>query len=144
MGFILLFDITNEQSFLNIRSWLDQLRTHAYCETPDVILCGNKADLNEYRVVSEERARQEAAKYGLPYFETSAVTGQNVAKAIESLLDSVMERMHRALESPESNVEDFVPVKATSKFGAFKLRGRSNDSSTSGGKFTSNYSSCSC
>lgn len=63
MGFILLFDITSEQSFLNIRGWLEQLKTHAYCETPDVILCGNKADLYENRVISEERARQEA-KHG--------------------------------------------------------------------------------
>lgn len=26
MGFLLLFDLTNEQSFLNIRSWLEQLK----------------------------------------------------------------------------------------------------------------------
>lgn len=28
MGFILIFDITNEQSFLNIRDWLSQLKVH--------------------------------------------------------------------------------------------------------------------
>lgn len=98
MGFILLFDITNEQSFLDIRGWLEQLKTHAYCDQPDVVLCGNKADRHEDRVVSEERAKQEAQKHGLLYFETSAVTGQNVAKAIESLLDAVMMRMQRAAE----------------------------------------------
>lgn len=64
MGFILIFDITSEQSFINIRGWLDQLKTHAYCNDPDVILCGNKVDLFEKRVVSEERAKQEAQKYG--------------------------------------------------------------------------------
>ena len=26
MGFLLLFDLTNEQSFLSIRSWLEQLK----------------------------------------------------------------------------------------------------------------------
>lgn len=26
MGFLLLFDLTNEQSFLEVRNWLDQLR----------------------------------------------------------------------------------------------------------------------
>lgn len=106
MGFILLFDITNEQSFLDIRGWLEQLKTHAYCDQPDVVLCGNKADRHEDRVVSEERAKQEAQKHGLLYFETSAVTGQNVAKAIESLLDAVMVRMQRALEDP-----DYIPVR---------------------------------
>ena len=65
MGFILLFDLTNEQSFLNIRNWLTQLQTHAYCENPDIILCGNKADLEDQRKVSEERAREIAEKHGL-------------------------------------------------------------------------------
>lgn len=64
MGFILLFDLTNEQSFLNIRNWLTQLQTHAYCENPDIILCGNKADLEDQRKVSEERAREMAEKHG--------------------------------------------------------------------------------
>lgn len=59
-----MFDITNETSFINLRSWLEQLRTHAYCDTPDVIICGNKADLFDRRVVSEERAKFEAQKYG--------------------------------------------------------------------------------
>ena len=49
---------------MNLRSWLEQLRTHAYCDTPDVIICGNKADLFDRRVVSEERAKFEAQKYG--------------------------------------------------------------------------------
>lgn len=101
MGFILLFDITNEQSFLDIRGWLEQLRTHAYCDQPDVVLCGNKADRHEDRVISEERAKLEAQKLGLLYFETSAVTGQNVHKAVESLLDAVMLRMQRSLEEQD-------------------------------------------
>ncbi|CAG2165225.1 unnamed protein product, partial [Oppiella nova] len=99
MGFIVLFDITSEKSFLNVRNWLEQLKTHAYCDDPDVVLCGNKADAYERRVVSEERARQEAEKYGLKYFETSAATGQNVSKSMETLLDLVMSRMQRVVET---------------------------------------------
>ncbi|GAB6031891.1 Ras-protein Rab-27A [Chamberlinius hualienensis] len=98
MGFLLLFDLTNEASLLNTRNWLDQLRTHAYCENPDVVLCGNKADLEELRVISEEKAKEFADKYGLPYFETSAATGQNVAKAVETLLGMVMSRMELAVD----------------------------------------------
>lgn len=99
MGFIIMFDITNEQSFMSIRPWLDQLRLHSYCENPDIVLCGNKADLEEKRVVSWNKANTEANKYGIPYFETSAATGQNVSRAIEALLDLVMIRMHKVVES---------------------------------------------
>nr|CAD7448294.1 unnamed protein product [Timema bartmani] len=98
MGFLLLFDLTNEQSFLEIRNWLDQLRTHAYCDDPDVILCGNKCDLEDKRVVSEQAAQDMADKYGLVYVETSAVTGMNVSLAVELLLERIMQRMDQAVD----------------------------------------------
>lgn len=98
MGFILMFDLTSEQSFLNIRNWLVQLQTHAYCENPDIVLCGNKADLDEQRSVPEERIKELAEKHGLPYFETSAATGLNVAKAVDCLLDQVMLRMEKSID----------------------------------------------
>ncbi|XP_048249848.1 ras-related protein Rab-27A-like [Haliotis rufescens] len=101
MGFLLLFDLTSEQSFLNIRNWLTQLQTHAYCENPDVVLLGNKSDLEDNRLVSEDRAREIADKYGLPYFETSAATGQNVSKAVECLLDMVMTRMEKCVDKSQ-------------------------------------------
>lgn len=63
MGFILMFDLTNEQSFLHIRNWMVQLQTHSYCDTPDVVLVGNKADLDTKRVISEERAKELADEY---------------------------------------------------------------------------------
>lgn len=99
MGFIIMFDITNEQSFMNIRPWLDQLKLHSNCENPDIILCGNKADMEDKRVVSWSRANTEAGKYGIPYLETSAASGQNVSRTIEVLLDMVMVRMHKVVES---------------------------------------------
>jgi Ras-related protein Rab-27A len=64
MGFILMFDLTSELSFLNVRNWISQLQTHAYCEDPDIILVGNKLDLDERRVVDFNRARDFAEKHG--------------------------------------------------------------------------------
>lgn len=98
MGFIVMFDITSEQSFSSIRPWLDQLRIHSSFENPDMVLCGNKADLEHRRVISWSRANQEAIKHGIPYFETSSATGLNVSKAIETLLDLVIIRMHKVIE----------------------------------------------
>lgn len=94
-----MFDITNEQSFMSIRPWLDQLKLHSCCENPDIVLCGNKADLETKRVVSWSKANTEAIKYGIPYFETSAATGQNVSNAIEALLELVLLRMHKVVET---------------------------------------------
>ena len=43
---------------------IGQLQMHAYCENPDIVLCGNKSDLEDQRVVKEEEARGLAEKYG--------------------------------------------------------------------------------
>ena len=99
MGFILMFDLTSEQSFINVRNWLTQLQCHAYCEDPDVILVGNKADREDARVVSQARAKELAERYSLPYIETSAFTAQNVKETIEILLDKVMLRMEKTIGS---------------------------------------------
>lgn len=106
MGFVVMFDITNEQSFMNVRIWLNQLKLHSYCESPDVVLCGNKADLETKRAISWDKAKHEASKYGIPYFETSAATGQNVSKAVESLLELVMIRMHKVVELGNPKLDD--------------------------------------
>ena len=41
-----------------------QLQMHAYCENPDIVLCGNKSDLEDQRAVKESEARELAEKYG--------------------------------------------------------------------------------
>lgn len=123
MGFIIMFDVTSEQSFMNIRPWLDQLRLHSYCDNPDIVLCGNKADLDNKRAVSWSRAHNEAAKFGIPYLETSAATGQNVAKAIETLLDLVMIRMHKVVESNMPKLIGGDPLAESAAAGGLKLTG---------------------
>jgi len=101
MGFLLLFDVTSERSFLSIRDWLSQLKLHAYCEAPDLVLCGNKADLDDKRQVTTARAKQLADQLGVAYFETSAANGQNVEKAVDCLLEMVMQRIQTAAEQQQ-------------------------------------------
>lgn len=68
------------------------IQIHAYCERPDIVLVGNKADLQRIRMISESRARGFAEQYNLPYIETSVLSGENVKKAFDMLLDMVMSR----------------------------------------------------
>lgn len=96
MGFLLMFDLTNQQSFLNVRNWMSQLQANAYCDSPDVVLVGTKADLRDKRIVQTRQARDLADRYNIPYFETSAATGADVDKAVVTLLELVMKRMEQS------------------------------------------------
>lgn len=122
MGFLLMFDLTSQQSFLNVRNWMSQLQANAYCENPDIVLVGNKADLADQREVQEKQAKELADKYGIPYFETSAATGAEVDKSVITLLDLVMKRMEQCVDKP--------PAESANGNGATKL----TDSQSSGKK----------
>ncbi|XP_068594694.1 ras-related protein Rab-27B-like [Brachionichthys hirsutus] len=96
MGFLLMFDLTDQQSFLNVRNWMSQLQANAYCDSPDIVLVGTKADLPYVRDVHMKQAKDLADRYGIPYFETSALTGVEVDQAVSTLLDLVMKRMEQS------------------------------------------------
>ncbi|KAG9488362.1 ras-related protein Rab-27B [Eleutherodactylus coqui] len=122
MGFLLMFDLTSQQSFLNVRNWMSQLQANAYCESPDIVLIGNKADLSDQREVNERQAKELADKYGIPYFETSAATGQNVEKSVDTLLDLIMKRMEQCVD--KTQVPDAVNGGNSGKLDEAKAGGR--------------------
>merc|ERR1719253_2049093 len=61
MGIILVYDVSNEESFGNIRRWAAQISTHA-AEGTSQLLVGNKAD-RENRAVDSERGQALADEY---------------------------------------------------------------------------------
>lgn len=73
-----------------------QLQANAYCDSPDIVLVGTKADLRDKRSVQTRQARDLADRYNIPYFETSAATGADVDKAVVTLLELVMKRMEQS------------------------------------------------
>ncbi|CAF1030318.1 unnamed protein product [Adineta steineri] len=93
MGFMLVFDVTSETSFLNVRNWIGEIQSNAYSENVDMILIGNKCDLEDERIITKIRALEFAQQYHVQYIETSALENRNVVESIELLLDTVMKRL---------------------------------------------------
>ena len=54
-----------------------------------MVLIGNKCDLNKERKVSTEEGENLAKNYGMPFYETSALTGVNVQKAFTQSLKNL-------------------------------------------------------
>jgi small GTP-binding protein len=74
---VVVYDITNRESFDNVRNWVDEVRAER-SEEVSMILVGNKADLADKRMVSLEEGETRAKELGIPHVETSAKTGFNV------------------------------------------------------------------
>ncbi|UCC20490.1 MAG: GTP-binding protein [Promethearchaeota archaeon] len=79
---ILVFDITNRETFENVKKWYDII-TKVALPNIVLILVGNKVDLISSRVVSTEEGMELARQLGLYYMETSAKTSENVEDVFE-------------------------------------------------------------
>ena len=83
-GVILVFDITNKESFNLLENWMNDLRENAKLDISKILI-GNKLDLEEKREVQKEEAEYFAEKIGCKYFECSAKTGENIKEALDEI-----------------------------------------------------------
>ena len=85
---IIVYDITDRTSFEKVEDWIRDVRNLAPPECV-LVLFGNKLDLAAQRDVATEEGQDLADKHGLIFFETSASTGENVAKAFNECVGAV-------------------------------------------------------
>ena len=104
-GFIIIYDITNRESFNNIDNWISQINDVANKEVK-FILFGNKNDLEESRIVSADEGTEMAEKYSMKFYETSALTGDNINEGFDFLVDELLKdenRLSKKINSIELN-----------------------------------------
>lgn len=82
---VLLFDITNRDSFLKIENWYRSL-IELNDSNVSIVLVGTKMDLEEKRQISKEDADKLSRKLNIDYFEVSSKEGTNVKEAFENVI----------------------------------------------------------
>jgi len=87
-GAIVVFSVTDKESFDHIDDWLAEYRKT--CGNLPAVLLGNKVDLTDQRVVSEEDIKKKAQELNIQYMETSAKTGENVDAAFELIIQKIL------------------------------------------------------
>ena len=83
-GILLLYDVTDKDSFKNLSNWLIEIEKNASKNVLKVLI-GNKCDLEDKRVVTFNQGKEFADTYGLKFIETSAKKNLNVNEAFETL-----------------------------------------------------------
>ena len=83
-GILLIFDVTDKESFKNLSNWLIEIEKNGNKNVLKLLI-GNKTDLEDKRVISYNQGKEFADTYGLKYIETSAKKNMNVKEAFETL-----------------------------------------------------------
>lgn len=90
-GALLVYDITDEQSFQKVRTWVRELR-RIVGEDIEISIAGNKIDLERNRKVTEEAAKKYAKSVGATHSNTSAKLNKGLDDAFIDLTKRILER----------------------------------------------------
>ena len=92
-GAVLAFDLSRQNTFSGMKTWLSEMRSLMANEIPKVII-GNKSDLIPEigQIIDRSAIEQYARKEHCSYFETSAKTGENVDKAFSELTQRMVKK----------------------------------------------------
>ena len=128
VGAILVYDITNDSSFEDLITWLNDLQQ--LCNpNAFILLVGNKADLESSRQVGPQQAKDFADQHRLEYLETSALSGANITEAFTRLAYGIAARVN--------NGQIQITSGTAQKSSPFKVEDQNNNNSN-------NDSSCNC
>ena len=103
-GIIVVFDVTDPESFSNVKQWLHEIDRYASADVKK-LLVGNKCDLASKRAVPTEQAAAFAESLGVEYLETSAKSALNVEKAFTAIAREVTSSDKVDVEPPAPTPE---------------------------------------
>ena len=101
-GIILIYDVTEQKSFDNVKNWMAQIKEEV-SERVSIVLVGNKIDDEDNRKISTEQGESMAKEYEIMFFECSAKTGQNIDEIFNNLVKKVVENFSKSSDSGQKS-----------------------------------------
>mmetsp|Transcript_7667 Transcript_7667/g.9503 ORF Transcript_7667/g.9503 Transcript_7667/m.9503 type:complete len:209 (-) Transcript_7667:59-685(-) len=91
-GIVLVYDVTDEKTFKNVRNWLNECDRFT-SEYVNKLLIGNKCDLEAQRKVQFHTGKEYADTNKMDFMETSAKTNANVTEAFTLVSEHIIQRL---------------------------------------------------
>ena len=119
-GLLVVYDITDKDSFENINFWMENVKKNAP-ENVKLILVGNKCDLANERKVTIEDGENKARNYNIKFFESSAKDGTNVNELFFYLANEIYQdnKLKGNNNSNNGVILRLAPSNNVKRFGCF-------------------------
>ncbi|OHT04839.1 Ras-related protein RABA4b [Tritrichomonas foetus] len=101
IGAIVVFDVTNRESFENVPKWVEEYKANA--QEPLVFIAANKSDISDKAVITFDETLELANQLETQCIWTSAKDGSGVTDLFELLNDEIKEyvlRSNAIIENP--------------------------------------------
>ena len=92
-GAFVVYDITRKNSFESVDKWINDLSAAADKKLT-ILVIGNKCDLEDQRQVTKEQGQEKASSLNVAFLETSALSGANLDKAFEKMMNEIYKKCH--------------------------------------------------
>ncbi|KAJ6237111.1 small rab-related gtpase [Anaeramoeba flamelloides] len=100
---LIVYSVADKTSFENVETWLNEIKMNASLDI-EIILVGNKIDLEEERCIKKEEAEELANELNIPFFEVSAKTSYGVESLFMSTLRNMIdEKKKNKIKDLKSN-----------------------------------------
>ena len=113
-GILLLYNITDRDSFDSLNSFLIEIRKNAKKDI-FIILVGTNCDLEDERIVTYQEGKDFATKNGMKFIEVSAKNNINVKEAFNILLEDILNNISDGNKVYKPKVETSLLVKNKNK-----------------------------
>ena len=89
-GIILVYDLTNKESMLKIKDWMEQIQQNTTSSEIALVLVANKVDLN--RVITNDESLSLSQQLKIKSFETSALSGDGIDDIFQYLTMEIINK----------------------------------------------------
>uniref|UniRef100_A0A6B2EHB6 Ras-related protein Rab-1 n=1 Tax=Phlebotomus kandelakii TaxID=1109342 RepID=A0A6B2EHB6_9DIPT len=129
MGILLMYDVTNLESFNNLAYWLRNIHENA---SPDVVtvLAGNKCECPPaQRMVEKARGEKIAENFDIPFFEVSCKQNVNIEESFICLARRIRDQRDRRGENFDQDDKRQDSGSANGLSNSFMLGGKNSENS---------------
>lgn len=105
-GIILMYDVTNEGSFNEMKEWINNIKENTDIEKIGIIMVGNKIDLKDSIKISKQSKTNFENKYSIKIYEASAKDNINVNETFIYLVDKMQQLGIGQIEKSSLEEED--------------------------------------
>jgi len=88
-GAMIIYDITNRNSYDSIEKWIDKINFFNKSELP-IIIVGTKTDLEKHRMIHKHEVTNISKKYDYITMECSAKDNDNVDETFDAIIDRIL------------------------------------------------------